>query len=33
MISGVNSWIFRNKKLYELALGNALNIAMRMGIV
>lgn len=32
LISGINSWIFRNKKLYDSALEKALNIAKILGI-
>ena len=33
LISGVNSWIFRDEKLYESALRRAVKVAKQLGIV
>jgi len=33
LISGVNSWIFRNRRLYESVLRRAVKVAERLGII
>ena len=33
LISGVNGWIFRNRKLYESALRRAIEVAEQLGII
>jgi hypothetical protein len=33
LISGVNSWIFSNRGLYESALRRAVKVAERLGVV
>jgi hypothetical protein len=33
LISGINSWIFRDRRLYESALRRAVKVAERLGVV